>query len=404
VLDKTITERSHRWLGILYWDLLEERFKTGTSTPLADVRDKTVDEYAERLYEALVPALYQYFSNRFAAQIKELFQRAGGTKQLISPYLSGVALLTQKQGRSQIRLIDVIPEEFWLGFITTYLELNFGIPLFNDLLPQVRTVCEEITEQAARDILNLIITLVKGQEGEAFLKRYLCRENEAIVRYSKSRLFGEGNTERAIGILWDCGLNYGLNLSWQEVTKPHTEGDRLHQNDRIHNRLVRLTTTLDDYIAKNDIISLFNKGSTGKLTRIVSKAIKNDFIDLKRRFNAQKRHGVEIPISQLLNKSTHGKDSHDYSSADEQLTEIADRFSDRESDFAKIENRIDLKRLSGSAKLSKREKQALLLEIESVLQQGERLTFDQLGDRMKVSKGSAREYFGRACRKLRAAR
>ena len=391
-------------MGVFYWDLLRHFVSNNWHPPQETTAKHLVDEYSKYILATLLPVYYGNFSYHFAASIYEMCNGLGGVRRLLPADLSDkIRPESFKPGQiDQVkRLVSALPDEFWLGVVTTHLECRLGVQMFNEhILPKLETRCRRSAENVYSDIADIIADMSNCESGKEFLCRYLHPENEAVFEFCRSRFFMDGDIDRTLNILWDCGLNLGCSRSWRDATKSVVRNNRLGQDDRIHEILVQLTSTVDDFISKSDVLDLFTKGSRGELIRIFKTAIRNDFIDRKREKGAIKRQGIEIPFSQLMSSKEDGLPP---TSEEETLMKIAHQ-AWVESDTERIESRVELGIIQKQADLSLRERQALMLMTESVLNDDGMLTYEQLGFRMGVTKGTAKVHFTRACKKLRRSR
>jgi DNA-directed RNA polymerase specialized sigma24 family protein len=167
-------------------------------------------------------------------------------------------------------------------------------------------------------------------------------------------------------------------------------------NEKLQDSLYRLLTTLDGYVKEKDFYTVLEEGEEGKLLNSLKKATWHDFLDEKKRAGAKKRKAEVIPFSQLSEYQGNGAE-------DLPLDEVVSRVAERQPDAAldSVEAKLTLEQLSGVPGLTDRERQALLLEIALVEENGELPTYEGLGKAMGVTKGAAKKLLDRAFKKLR---
>lgn len=213
----------------------------------------------------------------------------------------------------------------------------------------------------------------------------LVEPNEALVESSEVRNQWGGNMEKAMEALWNSGARAGgPKETWEALTH-----DTFQENVRIpdggfQDAFYRLFTTVDDVTTKNSLINLLQIGSKGKLISLLNKATYRDLLDERRHFKAQKREGDEGVF--------YISESEDFDVPDSEAMGI----------WSGVELAADLERIAkSSGTLSRREQEVLLLRLSVLTDSGELLTFEDLGARMGVTRGTAKISWERAMNKLR---
>jgi len=327
--------------------------------------------------------------------------------------------LERQQGNAPLSSTDDLePEILWVIELTLLLKLGFSYLtklylgyaflayiLFTYTLSEVFGAMQQ-SGQCLRDFIS-------GEDGlshdywrtqlrpalldlsdDAKLLRILTIENEAMVEFLEARYKLGGNMEKALNILWDLGVRAGGKpIRWTEVVVQLHE---IQANEGLQDSLYRLIAVLDDYVDKKEFAAILGEGAEGKLLNSLKKATWHDFLDEKKRTGAKKRKAKVVLFSQLSKYQGNGDEGMS-------LDEAASRVAEKEAHtaFDVVEARHTLKQLSQVAELTDGERQALLLAIALVEDNGELPTYKELGKAIGVTKGTAKKLLDRAFKKLR---
>ncbi|NQS88771.1 hypothetical protein HQ584_03145 [Patescibacteria group bacterium] len=397
MFDTIIKERGLIWVQILQWDLLRYLASNKFDFLTKESKSNIVNEYCDYLYTSLMPVFYNSLRYRIFLGVHDMFYKLGGIKEKLAADAFNFTKITQFISDNTNNSDDIDPDYFLIGYISTYIELNSLYKFFNAALPQFDASFTDLCEDTFNEFSDLFINQNCVQVNEELVSQITCQENEAALKFCKSHYLGAGNIEEALKIFWDGGLNLGNNKPWNEILKSNIRENRLYQNEKIHEKLVQFTLTVSDFLSNKNIQYLLVKSSNGELIRMLKIALKHDLIDNKRFQKAKKRDGLEVPFSNLISNIRNG--SHEMTD-DELLSRITEIFFENDGSKS-VENRVYLREIVSHNGLSKRERQALMLMVDSTLNNGEQLTYEQLGKKMGVDKGTARRFFLRACLKLR---
>ena len=268
-----------------------------------------------------------------------------------------------------------------------------------DVLDQLRSITVDVTGQEIRRVITgqgAIDSLALASEAEVassvkgdpktFLA-LLTGPNRALVEFREARNGWGNDMEKALQTFWDLGFRAGgPESSWPVLGRvPDSTAEEQQRTEGFQDAAVRQIEVLLDVSEKNDLDELLWKGATDKLLPLLRRASYNDFLDERRRSNAEKRVGNK-PI-RVLEDIPENEHPHDLAATQE--------LADRE---AWIDQEIAISRAS----LSEGERETLLLRLGNGSDEGQILSFREVAKILGVSESTAKEHWRRAATKLRA--
>ncbi len=228
--------------------------------------------------------------------------------------------------------------------------------------------------------------------------RTVCEANEGLVLLMENHRGWGGDPEEAYRLFWEQGIRGGSKgVPWPKIMQLSID-EPLHEG--IQNALYRVVIALEDYISRNSLVNSLVLGRNGKLSFLLKKATFRDLLDERKRRRAAKRIADEQAVldSDLcLSKST-GEEV----SGESVLERLVEAGSDE--GFQAVETGITIEKLEAivqeSPRFTPREREALALRISGVREDQCMLTYEELGHRMGVSKGTAKKLWDRGSIKL----
>ena len=120
---------------------------------------------------------------------------------------------------------------------------------------------------------------------------------EAVLELASAFRGLGGDTDKAVGIIWDAGAHPLVSrISWEQVGEPTVQDDRLLVNQEAQDAICRLLDTLPRYAATVTVADILRKGTSSWLLNSIKKATWNKRTDQRRKAS---RVPKEVPFSQI---------------------------------------------------------------------------------------------------------